>query len=60
MDDLDNREYMDLFEFIPKSSTVDIIVTSRSKTAEDLATLGGVNIGEINQEQAVELFYKAL
>ena len=59
VDDPDDREYVDLLEFIPDSSTVDIIVTSRSKTAEELATLGGVNVGEMDHEQAVELFYKA-
>ncbi|OAP55685.1 hypothetical protein AYL99_09837 [Fonsecaea erecta] len=58
VDDPDDREYVDLLEFIPGSSTVDIIIISRSKTVEDRATLGGVKVGEMDHEQAVELFYK--
>jgi hypothetical protein len=38
---------------------VDIIVTSRSKTVQDIATLGDLNVGEMDRGQAVELFYKA-
>lgn len=59
LDDPDDQEYVDLLKYMPESSTVDVIITSRSETAKDLATLGDVNVGEMDREQAVELFYKA-
>ncbi|RMZ77267.1 hypothetical protein DV738_g4548, partial [Chaetothyriales sp. CBS 135597] len=58
VDNPNHKEYVDLSEFIPHSSTVDVIIVSRSKTTKDLATLGDVNVREMSLRQAVHLFYQ--
>jgi hypothetical protein len=35
-----------------------VIVTSRSSTAKDITALEGVQVSEIDEVQAVELFYR--
>ncbi|KAK5045297.1 hypothetical protein LTR84_009403 [Exophiala bonariae] len=59
LDDPEDQDYVNLLELIPMSLTVDVIITSRSKTADDLSTLEGVHVKEMAQDQAVDLFYKS-
>ena len=59
LDDPQDQDYVNLLEFIPMSSKVDVIITSRSKTADDLSTLRGVHVEEMEPGQALELFYKS-
>jgi hypothetical protein len=55
----DNPEYVVLDHFMPQSSFVDVIVTSRSEMVQELGTHGSVHVREMGHHQAVELFCKA-
>ncbi|KAF2804628.1 TPR-like protein [Mytilinidion resinicola] len=51
-------EYIDIKRFIPDVASLHIIVTSRSSTAKDMTRLEGVQVGDMEEAQAAELFYK--
>ncbi|KAI9773490.1 MAG: Kinesin light chain 3, partial [Geoglossum umbratile] len=51
-------EYIDIKYFIPNIISLHVIVTSRSSTAKDMTRLDGVHVGEMEEAQAAELFYR--
>lgn len=51
-------EYIDIKHFIPDVASLHVIVTSRSSTAKDMTRLEGVQVGEMEEAQAAELFYR--
>ena len=53
-----SREYIDTKHFIPNVAGLHVILTSRSSSAQDMTRLEGVEVGEMNEEQATELFYR--
>jgi tetratricopeptide (TPR) repeat protein len=57
VDDEEDDEYIDLMHYVPESRLLDVIVTTRSATAKDMTALDGVEVGEMEEEQAVDLFY---
>jgi hypothetical protein len=58
IDNKDLSDYVDLRHFIPDSPYLHILITTRSRTAKDMSLLEGVEVGEMNESQAVELFFK--
>ncbi|OCL01597.1 hypothetical protein AOQ84DRAFT_218213 [Glonium stellatum] len=61
-DSIDNEndaEFLDLAYYMPESPAVHVIVTTRSRTAKDMTMLEGVNVGEMDEQQAVDLFYES-
>ncbi len=50
-------EYIDIKHFIPDVISLHIIITSRSSTVKDMMQLEGVQVGEMEEAQAAELFY---
>lgn len=60
-DTIENKqssEYIDIKRFIPDVTSLHVIITSRSSTAKDMTPLNGVQVGEMEETQAVELFYR--
>lgn len=58
-DQLDNDEdasYVDIQQYIPGSIGFHIIITSRSLTARNLSTFEGVDVRELNPNEAVNVF----
>jgi hypothetical protein len=53
-----DRNFVDLLRYIPGCPSVHIIITSRSTTARKFSTFEGVNVGELDELQAVDLFLK--
>jgi len=53
-----SNEYIDIKHFIPDVAYLHVIITSRSRTAKDMSQLPGVQVGEMEKQQAVELFYR--
>jgi len=53
-----DRNFVDLSQYIPGCPSVHIIITSRSTTARKFSTFEGVNVGELEEPQAVDLFLK--
>lgn len=56
-------EYINIKRFIPNAASLHIIVTSRSSTAKDMTRLDmtrleGVRVGDMEEAQAAELFYR--
>ena len=51
-------EYIDIKRFIPDVASLHAIVTSRSSTAKDMTQMAGVQVGNMEEVQAVELFYR--
>ncbi|OCL06050.1 hypothetical protein AOQ84DRAFT_86231, partial [Glonium stellatum] len=51
-----SSEYIDIKHYIPDMASLHAIITSRSSTAKDMARLDGVQVGEMEEGQAVELF----
>jgi len=49
--------YVDIQHFIPDVASLHVIVTSRSSAAGDMMQQEGVRVGEMEEVQAVELFY---
>jgi hypothetical protein len=52
------NEYIDIKRFIPDVASLHVIVTSRSSTAKDMTRLEGVQVGDMEEAQAAELFYR--
>ncbi|KAJ4286494.1 hypothetical protein N0V90_013194 [Kalmusia sp. IMI 367209] len=51
-----SSEYIDIKHYIPDVASLHVIITSRSSTAKDMARLDGIQVGEMEEGQAVELF----
>jgi hypothetical protein len=61
VDSIENREasgFIDKKHFIPNVAGLHVIITSRSKTAQDITRLEGVEVAEMEEAQAVQLFYR--
>ncbi|CEJ93674.1 hypothetical protein VHEMI09249 [[Torrubiella] hemipterigena] len=58
LDDMDDVHFVDIDLYIPGSARAHVIVTSRSTIARDLSTFEGVEVCELEDMQARELFYK--
>ena len=56
LDNTDDAHFVDIGRYIPGSPYVHVIITSRSSTAKDLSTFEGVEVGELEEVQAKELF----
>jgi tetratricopeptide (TPR) repeat protein len=54
----DSIDYIDIKHFIPDVASLHVIITSRSTTAKDMTQLDGVLVGEMEEAQAMELFYQ--
>jgi hypothetical protein len=57
VDDEGGHEYINLRHYIPDSPLLDVIITTRSKTVKDMTLLDGVEVGEMEEGQALDLFY---
>ena len=51
-----SSEYIDIKHFIPDVASLHVVVTSRSSTAKNMTLLEGVQVGEMEETQAVKLF----
>ncbi|KAF7556979.1 hypothetical protein G7Z17_g1046 [Cylindrodendrum hubeiense] len=51
-----DKGYVALSQYIPASSDVHIIITSRSLIAKSLSSFDGVLVGELDNSQSVDLF----
>ncbi|PVH90208.1 hypothetical protein DM02DRAFT_636994, partial [Periconia macrospinosa] len=58
IDDSKANDFVDIKHFIPDVASLRVIVTSRSSAAADMTRLEGVQVGEMEGAQAVELFYR--
>jgi tetratricopeptide (TPR) repeat protein len=58
IDDSEARGYIDIRHFIPDVASLHVIVTTRSSMAADMTRLDAVCVGEMDEAQAVELFYR--
>jgi tetratricopeptide (TPR) repeat protein len=58
IEDQEADGYINIRHFIPSTATLDVIITSRSSTAEGMTRLEGVQVGEMEAGQAVKLFQK--
>ena len=56
IDDDQQKSYIDLDYFIPDAPGVHVIITSRSSTTKDIATLDTVEVAEMEPPEAKELF----
>jgi tetratricopeptide (TPR) repeat protein len=59
IEDKEASEYIDIKHFIPDVASLHVVVTSRSSTAKDMTRLEGVQVGEMKEAQAAELFYRS-
>lgn len=57
IDDDKDDEHIDLRYYMPESPLLDVIITTRSRTANGISALDGVEVGEMDEDQAVQLFY---
>jgi tetratricopeptide (TPR) repeat protein len=59
-DDLHKRDrnFVDLSQYIPGCPGVHVIITSRSSIARKFSTFEGVNVGDLEEPQAVDLFLR--
>jgi hypothetical protein len=53
-----DRDFVDLSQYIPGCPGVHVIITSRSSIARKFSTFEGVNVGELEEPQAIDLFLK--
>ena len=58
LDDVDDAHFVDIGWYIPGSARAHVIFTSRSTMARDLSTFEGVEVCELEETQARELFCK--
>lgn len=60
-DNMDNDQDSDFFDvkrYLPSSPNLDIIITTRSKTAIDVTDLDPVDVGDLSSPEAIELFLR--
>jgi hypothetical protein len=53
-----DQNFVDLSRYIPGCPNVYVIITSRSFTAGKLSTFEGVNVGQLEEAQEVDLFFR--
>ncbi|KAK3380656.1 hypothetical protein B0T24DRAFT_697246 [Lasiosphaeria ovina] len=53
-----DNNFVDLRKYFPGSPNVHVIITSRTKIAGKLSTFEGVEVGERDEPQAVDMFYQ--
>ena len=53
-----DRNFVDLSQYIPGCPGIHVIITSRSSIAWKFSTFEGVNVGELEEPQAVDLFLR--
>jgi tetratricopeptide (TPR) repeat protein len=53
-----DQNFVDLSRYIPGHPNVHVIITSRSSTAGKLSTFEGVNVGQLEEVHAVDLFFR--
>ena len=53
-----DQNFVDLFRYIPGCPNVHVIITSRSSIAGKFSTFEGVHVGELEEPQAVDLFFR--
>ncbi|KAI9686760.1 MAG: Kinesin light chain 3 [Bathelium mastoideum] len=58
IDDEKMRGYIRIKDFIPDMSSLHVVITTRSRVAKDMTQLGGVEVGDMDERQAVNLFCK--
>lgn len=58
IDDKEASGYIDIKRFILNAAPLHVIITSRSSTAKGMTQLEVVQVGEMEEAQAAELFYK--
>ena len=58
IEESDDASYIDLNYFLPDAPSVDIIITTRSARARELTELEAVEVGEMEESEAADLFYK--
>jgi hypothetical protein len=58
IDNPNTKDYIDIKHFIPNIASLHVIITTRSKTAKDMTRLDGVHMGEMEEVEATELFYR--
>lgn len=58
LDDEDDPHFVDLQRYLPDGCNVDIIVTTRSRTAKGMTELEAVEVGKLTPAQAVEMFIR--
>lgn len=60
-DTINNKEdeaYVDIEHFLPNDPSVDVIITTRSASAEEMTDLKAVQVAEMELTEATELFMK--
>ena len=58
IDDSEAGNFIDIRHFIPDVASLHVIVTSRSSTAAGMTQLEEVQVGEMEEAQAAELFHR--
>ena len=58
IDDETARGYIAIKHFIPDVPSMHVVVTTRSRVAEGMTRLGGIHVGDMEEAQAIELFYR--
>ena len=58
IDESDDASYIDLNYFLPDAPSVDIIITTRSARAREMTELEAVEVGEMEESEAADLFTK--
>lgn len=58
IDDSEASNFINISHFIPNVASLHVIITSRSSTAADMTEVKGVQVGEMEEAQAAELFHQ--
>ncbi|CAI6226945.1 unnamed protein product [Periconia digitata] len=58
IEDSKAHNFVNIKHFIPDVASLHVIMTSRSSTAANMTRMDGVQVGEMEGAQAVELFYR--
>ena len=57
IDDENHENFVKISDYIPQSPHVHVIITSRSATARELSTFDGIEVGELLEEEATDIFF---
>lgn len=58
IDDSEASNFINIRHFIPNVASLHVIITIRSSTAADMTEVKGVQVGEMEEAQAAELFHQ--
>lgn len=58
IDDSEASDFVNIRHFVPNVASLHVIITSRSSTAADMTEVKGVQVGEMEEAQAAELFHQ--